>query len=888
MANPSDTPTTPPLDFEALTKDSEVGSSMLSDDYGIQLSGHDGDPEPETEHKRLVIAPVLEDERYEQVAWIASGAMGEVLRVRDRQLNCYLAMKIMRGELLRSRSLVARFIEEAQVTAQLDHAGICPIHEIGKLADGRWYYTMKEVKAYPLNKAILALHENSTQGQWQPTKEGWNFRRLIEVFRKVCEAVAYAHSRSVIHRDLKPENVVCGPHGEVLVVDWGLAKVLGRADWVDVDDEEDLVQTNRSENSAMATRMGMVAGTPSYMSPEQARGEIDRIDSHSDVYSLGAVLYEILSGHPPFEGDDGRDILDKVLAGPPRNPPGPRPLGVQNTQFFLLQQDALGGPSGYRPPPVPEDLVDICNRAMSRELEDRYPDATALEEHISAWLDGSSKRTQALVLVHRAEALVPQIRALRKDATRLRAEAATGLDRVEPHAATEGKHDSWELEDNAASLEHQASFKEAEIVSSLQAALAHAPDLKAAHDALAARYRQQHEAAEARRDDTTALLAEQLLRAHDDGTHAVYLSGEGTLTLHTDPTGAQAVMYEYREENRRLVPVKLRALGPTPLQSIPLQSGSYLLEISHPRCVPVRLPIHMGRSQEWSNRPTSDAAPVTLALPFLDEMGHDDLYVPAGQFWSGGDTRALESLPRRQVWVDGFVMRRFPVTNREYLLFLNGLVNHGRDKEAAWHCPREEGGEHSFYGKDPSGRYSLRKDKIGNMLRPDWPVLKVSWEDAMAYALWESDRSAHRWRLPSELEWEKAARGADGRFHPWGDHFEPTWTCTRDSHAGQPQLAVVHRFPVDESPFGIRHMGGNAGDWCLEAFDPAGPTLSGNTLVVETPEIDADHPLRSVRGGGWRGIGLLSRSANRQALVSSGRSAEVSFRLVRPYQRHLR
>ena len=154
-------------------------------------------------------------------------------------------------------------------------------------------------------EAIEEVHGAVVNDRWRITSSGWSFRRLVDAFHDVCSAVAYAHSKGVLHRDLKPENIMLGEYGEVLVVDWGIAKVLGRRDHAAEAGDLDAVSTDRSEAGAHATRMGQVAGTPAYMSPEQARGEIDRLDGRTDVYALGAILYEILTGRTAYEGNSG-------------------------------------------------------------------------------------------------------------------------------------------------------------------------------------------------------------------------------------------------------------------------------------------------------------------------------------------------------------------------------------------------------------------------------------------------------------------------------------------------------------------------------------------------------------------------------------------------------
>ena len=174
------------------------------------------------------------------------------------------------------------------------------------------------------------------------------------------------------------------------------------------------------------------------------------------------------------------------------------------------------------------------------------------------------------------------------------------------------------------------------------------------------------------------------------------------------------------------------------------------------------------------------------------------------------------------------MMRRFPVTNREYLAFLDDLVAQGREEEALLWVPRERVGTQGQegpmnYGRDERGRFALVVDADGDAWLPDWPVLNIHFGCAVAFGRWEAARRGRPWRLPGDLEWEKAARGVDGRFFPWGDVLDGAWCCWVDSYAGRPLPAVVDSFPVDESTFGVRGMGGNVQDWCADLHRRDGP-----------------------------------------------------------------
>ena len=326
-------------------------------------------------------------ERYRIEGEVARGGMGAILKVWDDDLRRVLAMKVAldagvpssTASATTSPKLVARFLEEAQVTGQLDHPGIVPVHEIGLDSAGRLYFTMKLVEGRDL-KAIFDLVFAG--------REGWSVTRAVGVIQKACEAVAYAHRKGVIHRDLKPANVMVGSFGEVFVMDWGLARVLGRKDAHDLHaaglrDEKGApagsskaeswrVRTERSdlvESSAasdLRTAEGDVLGTAAYMPPEQARGDVENLTPRSDVYSVGAMLYHLLARRAPylepgaFHGHHA--VLLRVLEGPPK------PLASIDSR-------------------VAPELAAICEKAMAREPSDRYPDTLALAEDLRAYLE---------------------------------------------------------------------------------------------------------------------------------------------------------------------------------------------------------------------------------------------------------------------------------------------------------------------------------------------------------------------------------------------------------------------------------------------------------------------------------------------------------------------
>ena len=232
--------------------------------------------------------------RYHRLRLHARGGLGEVFVARDEELDRDVALKQIREQLARDPKSRSRFLLEAQITASLEHPGVVPIHGLGNDPDGRLFYAMRLIQGESLKEAIAKFHAMPGDGS-APGERARALQSLLRRFLDVCNTMAYAHSRAVLHRDLKPSNIMLGQYGETLVVDWGLAKVFGAGE----KDSGTAAPRLRRSDDTNVTHDGTIIGTPAFMSPEQAKGEVDRLGPASDIYSLGATLYCVLSGQPP-------------------------------------------------------------------------------------------------------------------------------------------------------------------------------------------------------------------------------------------------------------------------------------------------------------------------------------------------------------------------------------------------------------------------------------------------------------------------------------------------------------------------------------------------------------------------------------------------------------
>jgi serine/threonine-protein kinase len=314
---------------------------------------------------------------YEVLGELGRGGMGLVLRGRDLHLGRDLAVKLLPEEYRGQPHLVRRFVNEARIWGRLQHPGIVPVHTLGALPDGRPYFTMKLVEGRTL--ADL-LDDRADPAQDWP--------RLLGIFEQVCQTVAYAHSKGVIHRDLKPQNVMVGTFGEVQVMDWGLAKVLGPG--ADGSSAEEVQAGGPSvADRWLGTQLGHALGTLPYMPPEQARGEVERMDQRCDVFSLGAILCEILTGQPPIRGKDAAELLARARAC--------------DHAAALAALDGSGADA---------ELVRLAKACLAAEPSDRPRDAGAVAEAVTAYRAGVQERLrQAEVERAAAQARVEEARA---------------------------------------------------------------------------------------------------------------------------------------------------------------------------------------------------------------------------------------------------------------------------------------------------------------------------------------------------------------------------------------------------------------------------------------------------------------------------------------------
>jgi serine/threonine-protein kinase len=339
----------------------------------VTLTETDAGPEPVTV-SRVDPALELDSDRYELIGEIARGGMGVVLRGRDPNLGRDLALKLLLDRHRGRSDLVERFIEEAQICGQLQHPGVVPVYELGTLRDRRPFFTMKLVKGRTL-AALLSERASTTD----------DLPRFLSTFEAVCQTVAYAHARGVIHRDLKPSNVMVGSFGEVQVMDWGLAKVLPR-DGQPTDraasapGNETVVATARTKGDSDLSQAGSVLGTPAYMAPEQARGETEAVDRRADVFALGSILCEILTGTPAFQGPSSLEIL--------------RAAGRADTTASLSRLSGCG---------ADEELVALARDCLAAAAEDRPADAGVVAERLTAYLAGVQERLRETEVSRAAE-----------------------------------------------------------------------------------------------------------------------------------------------------------------------------------------------------------------------------------------------------------------------------------------------------------------------------------------------------------------------------------------------------------------------------------------------------------------------------------------------------
>ena len=746
---------------------------------------------------------------------IGRGGMGEVFLVTDEDLKRQVAMKVLRADVGLGRDQRLHFVAEAQATSQLEHPGIPPVHDIGLTADGRPYFTMKLVRGRTLREVLhdLVLKRREVQREY-------SMHRLVTVLERIAEALQFAHERGVIHRDIKPENIMLGDYGEVHLMDWGLARI--EADSA----EYEQVETARTE-SGLETRYGAIKGTLPYMSPEQALGQ--PIDGRTDIYALGCLLYEVLTLHAAFDPQDV-ELFQKV-------------------QTASVVDVATRNPKR----PVPDPLAGICRQALARDREERFASAAEMREALRSWLDGRAERERRH---EEAEALAAQGREAAAKYERLNAEvgdaelaAEAEAAKFKPHQPVSEKRSLIEARERVETLKTEVALAFAETTHLLNAALTQEADNAMARAALADLWKHRLADAEQRGDRADTAHALALVERYSDGP----VESDGSLSLTSDPPGAEVLLYRYEAVDGVLTQQEKRRLGGTPLGPVPLPMGSYLCVLKKDGFKDTRYPVHITRERNWEGE---------VRLRTEDEIGEDFVYVPGGPFTYGeGKETETRDLP-------DFAIARFPVTFGEYGEFLDSLD----DEQAKERCPHDQ--SQIYMAREDDGKWrpatdlfdeDVRKlylDRHGEGFDLRAPVFSVSWHDAVAYCEWRAKTTGEEWRLPTEEEREKAARGVDGRRFPWGDLADASLGKCVESRPESAQPEPVGAFPTSASVYGMGDASGGVWDWTGSWFDER-------------------RSWRVLRGGAWLNVIALLRCAYRGALDPTFRRTLLGFRCAR-------
>jgi serine/threonine-protein kinase len=750
-------------------------------------------------------------ERYASRRLLGAGGMGQVFECIDNVLGRQVAVKRLRPEVATDPLAISMLEREARVIGSLEHPNIIPVYDAGYLDDTGPFYAMRLLERPSLEVLLRKLRE----GEPATTAE-YGLGRLLRAFIQVCQAVDYAHSRGIIHCDLKPSNILLGSFGEVLVVDWGLA---------------------HSPDEGSAYR----GGTPGYMAPEQFEPSTRPIDARTDVYALGAVLYEILTQRQAFPDQ-------------PSDPNAPR------TMIRLLSPRRRPVSPLIRAPErvIPEELAEASMRALELEPEDRYPTTRALATAIELFLEGTKERERrelrARDLTEQGDGLAESYHELVESRPDRVAETNQLRASISPWEDAELKQTLWDAEDRQLVLDSLCIRTLQAAVAAYEQALDEVPGYEAARRGLARLYREELHRAHERRDDFDRVYFEGLMRQYE-GDAAGSLGS--VIRLAVTPEPVEVTLCHVQENNRRLVVAREEPLGVSPVEVTNLSTGSYIVRLSRPGFFDVLCPLLLRPGQDLS---------LEVDVRGASEMKPGEVFIPGGPALLGGDETNLNGRDLQEVNVPSFFIATFPVSFQEYLEFVASVFQTD-PAQAHDFIPRNTDG--TFYWDwnghefEPSRitRWGEDREVLLSL-----PAFGVDVACAEAYARWRSESTGRQYRLPTEWEWEKAARGTDGRRYPWGDRFDASFCKMRESRPGLPRPEPSGIFAADSSPYGVRDLAGGIAEWVLP---PGHRSSQGVTTQLAT------------RGGAWCDWRVDCYLGARRPYFVEERSARVGFRLVR-------
>ena len=799
---------------------------------------------------------------FSQSNTIGLGGMGSVFAVHDTEFNRLVALKTLRPAYRNDTKYVDNFVREARITAQIDHPNVVPVHQLGILSDAGVYFTMKLVEGENLRSVIKKLESGEAE-----YLEKYSLNVMLDIFLAICNAISFAHSKGIIHRDLKPGNIMIGPFGEVLVMDWGMAKYRAEQDsattgqTIDLQSEIADALPDDSIELDIDSEPGTLHGTPVFMAPEQAQGLAAEVDERTDIHGLGTILYSILT-------------LRRSRFSP------------ELTQEEILQKAAV---SEFPPPikvaapgrPVPQELDAICRKALAHNKADRYISVQGLIREVRNFRDGfpvnaysnrtwyrvvkSCQRRPSLpfaiavvmlstILALMLVALLPDkevdnlfdtAAAYASSGNRATDTAITLLAKREQYlaensepsfaeirqlqrdielAAIEADHSFQVALDLLISASPQGRFSEKSL--QIQAdifarKLAYAIESKN-YDAVRAISYQLHNQYgylnEHMREHYEQLLSETAQKRRREGFLDIRATGAEIEVLNAEVTASGSrFVASSRDFVEMFIPV-----------------GSYVATVSSGK-TKASFPFVVTPGQE-----------VTLRPELPRSIPADTVYVPPGEFLYG-----WELAPQwvRSRYLPGYFIGDNEVTIAEYREFFNELVDPDLQvKYMPLYIPLD--GVRRF---EP---IYLADGTIAAPLTPDMPVFGIIPEAAQAYCRWYGEKRALNCRLPDQYEWEKAARGVDGRAYPWGNLLleENALFVGNPRSSYFPFAAGVNAFLTDRSVYGARNMAGNVREYVLSrTADLPGVLLKGGgrrstAIEMMSAATGVPHPSQSDAG----------------------------------------